>query len=164
MIEVWVYLYTCLVTRAVHLELMQDISAQQFLLGFRRFIARYGKPKMVIFDSASHFKLAAETVDKLWTNILKENKVVSYSAIENIQWKFIVELAPWIGGFFERLVGLVKRLLRKAIGRICLINEQLLTLLKEAKAVVNSRPLVYVGNDINSYVTLTVLTPSHFCH
>ena len=157
--KVWVCLYTCLVTRAVHLELMQDMSTQHFLLGFRRFIARHGKPNKVLSDNASHFKLAAETVDKLWTNILQENDVVSYVANENIQWKFIVELAPWMGGFYERLVGLVKRSLRKAIGRICLTNEQLLTLLKEAEAVVNSRPLVYVGNDINSYVTLT---PSHF--
>ena len=146
-------------TREVHLELMQDMSAQQFFLGFSRFIARHGKPNMVISDNVSHFKLAAETVDNLWTNILKENEVVSYVAIENIQWKFIVELAPWMGGFYERLVGLVKRLLRKAIGRFCLTNEQLLTLLNEAEAVINSRPLVYAGNDINSYVTLT---PSHF--
>lgn len=90
---------------------------------------------------------------------MTENDVQAYVANENIQWKFIVKLAPWMGGFYERLVGLVKRSIRKAIGRICLTNEQLLTLLKEAEAVVNSRPLVYVGNDINSYVTLT---PSHF--
>ena len=61
--------------------------------------------------------------------------------------------------FYERLVCLVKRSLRKAIGRICLTNEQLLKVLKEAEAVFNSRPLVYVGNVINSYVALT---PSHF--
>ena len=125
--KVWVCLFTCLVTRAVHLELMQDMSAQQFLLGFRRFIATYGKPNKVISDNTSHFKLAAETIDRLWTNILKETDVVSYVANENIQWKFIVELASWMGGFYERLVGLVKRSLRKAIGRICLTNEQLLT-------------------------------------
>lgn len=157
--KAWVCLYTCLVTRAVHLELMQDMSAYQFLLGFRRFIAQHGKPTKVISDNASQFKLAADTVDKLWRDILLENDVVSYAANEKIQWKFIVELAPWMGGFYERLVGLVKRSLRKAIGKVCLTNEQLLTLLKEAEAVVNSRPLVYVGSDINSYVTLT---PSHF--
>ena len=70
-------------TRAVHLELMQDMSAQQFLLGFRRFIARHGKPNKVISDNASHFKLAAETIYRLWTNILKENDVVSYVATSN---------------------------------------------------------------------------------
>ena len=64
-----------------------------------------------------------------------------------------------MGGFYERLVGIVKRSLRKAIGKVCLTSEQLLTILEEAKAVINSRPLVYVGEDINSYMTLT---PAHF--
>ena len=152
------FAYSCSVTRAVHLELMQDMSAYQFLLGFRRFKARHGKPNKVISDNASQFKLAVDTISKLWADILTENDVLSYVANENIQWKFIVELAPWMCEFYERLVGLVKRSLRKTIGKILLKNEQLLTLLKKAEAVINSRPLVYVGNDINSYVALT---PSH---
>ena len=56
-------------------------------------------------------------------------------------------------------MALAKRSLRKAIVKVCLTNVKLLTLLKEAEAVVNSRPLAYVGDDINSYVTLT---PEHF--
>ena len=64
-----------------------------------------------------------------------------------------------MGGFYERLVGLVKRSLRKTLGKVCLTNEQLLTVLKEAEAVINSRPLTYVGDDINSFMTLT---PAHF--
>ena len=110
-------------TRAIHLELMKDKTAYQLLLGFRRFIARHGKPNKVISDNASQFKLAADTVAKLWRDILMENDLVSYAANENIQWKFIVELAPWMGGFYERLVGLVKRSLRKAIGKVCLTND-----------------------------------------
>ena len=53
----------------------------------------------------------------------------------------------------------MERTLRKAIGRTSLTNEQLLTVLKESEAVVNSRPLVYAGNDIQSHITLT---PAHF--
>ena len=64
-----------------------------------------------------------------------------------------------MGGFYERLIGLVKRSLRKAIGQLCLTNDQLLTVLKEAEAIINSRPLVYMGDDINSGITLT---PAHF--
>lgn len=156
--KVWVCLYTCLVTRAIHLELMYDMTTQQFLLGFRRFAARHGKPNRIISDNAAQFKLASDTISKLWGQILTEEDTVSYAANENIQWNFTVELAPWMGGFYERLVGIVKRSLRKALGKVCLSNEQLLTILKEAEAVINSRPLVYVGNDINSYMTLT---PAH---
>ena len=55
-----------------------------------------------------------------------------------------------MGRFYERMVGLVKRTLRKTIGKASLANEQLLIVLKEAEAVVNSRPLVYIGDDIQS--------------
>ena len=157
--KVWVCLYTCLVTRAIHLELMSDMSTEQFLLGFRRFLSRHGKIKEIISDNASQFKLASNIIDKVWRQILTEKDVLSYAANESIRWKFIIQHAPWMGGFYERLIGLVKRCLRKAIGKLCLTYEQLLTVLKEVEAVINSRPLVYVEDDINSNITLT---PSHF--
>ena len=103
--KVWVCLYTCLVVRSVHLELMYDMSAYHFFLGFRRFIAQHGKPCKIISDNAAHFKLASDTIDKIWGRILTEEDTVSYSANQNIQWTFTVELAPWMGGYYERLVG-----------------------------------------------------------
>ena len=157
--KVWVCLFTCLVARAIHLELMSDMSTEQFLLGFRRFLSQHGKPKEIISDTASQFKLASDIIEKVWRQILSEKDVLSYAANESIKWKFIVKLAPWMGGFYERLIGLVKRSLRKAIGKLCLTYDQLLTILKEVEAVVNSRPLVYIEDDINSSMTLT---PSHF--
>ena len=63
------------------------------------------------------------------------------------------------GWVYERLVGLVKRALRKTLGKKLLTLIQMQTLIKEVEAVLNSRPLVYVGEDINSRVTLT---PGHF--
>ena len=73
--------------------------------------------------------------------------MLSYVAKEHIQWKFIVELVPWMGGIYERLVKFVKRSLREAMGKILLNNEQLSTFFKEAEAMINSRPLVYVRKD-----------------
>lgn len=78
---------------------------------------------------------------------------------KGIKWKFITELAPWIGGFYERLVGLVKRSLRKSLSRRLVTDVQLITVLKEIEATISSRPLVYVGDHVNSMITLT---PSHF--
>ena len=60
-----------------------------------------------------------------------------------------------MGGFYERLVGLVKQALRKSIGKICLNIVQLETILTEIEAVINSRPLVYVGADLKSGFALT---------
>lgn len=99
-----VCLFTCLVTRAVHLELIQNMSTEQFLLAFRRFLSRHGKPKEIISDNAPQFKLASETFEQLWGKVVTHDDVLSYIANEGIQWKFIVELAPWMGGFYERLV------------------------------------------------------------
>ena len=89
--KVWFCLYTCLVTRAIHLELMYDMTTQQFLLGLRRFMARHGKPNRIISDNAAQFKLASDTIRKLWGQILTEEDTVSYAANENIQWIFTVE-------------------------------------------------------------------------
>jgi len=77
-----------------------------------------------------------------------------YLANEAIKWNFIIELAPWMGGFNERLNGVVKQSLRKSIGKICLIMVQLEIIVKEVEAVVNSWPLVYVGADFSSGFTL----------
>ena len=117
------------------------------------------KPKKVISDNAAHFKLASDTIYSLWGKLLTEDDVMSYATNQNSYWDFNVGLAPWMGEFYERLVGMVKRSLRKALGKACLTSEQALTLLKEAEAVINSRPLKYVGDDVHSFVTLT---PAHF--
>ena len=80
---------------------------------------------------------------------------MSYVSNAGIKWRFNVQLAPWI---YEMLIGLVKRSLRKTIGRQLLTTVQLQTLLK-IESVLNSRPLVYVGDDINSNIPIT---PAHF--
>lgn len=79
--------------------------------------------------------------------------------LTGIKWTFIVELAPWIGRFYERLVGIVKCVLQKLIDRKSLTDVPLHTILKEAESVFNLRPLVYVGENLDASITLT---PSHF--
>jgi hypothetical protein len=135
------------------------MSSEEFILAFRRFISQRGVPNAIISDNALQFKTASAAIDLLWNKVLKCEDVLNYMAEKRIRWHFIVERAPWYGGFYERLVGLVKRSLRKTLGRKLLTLIQLTTVLKEVEAIVNSRPLVYVGNDINSNITLT---PNHF--
>ena len=143
----------------MHLELIETMSAEGFLLSVRRFIARRGKPKLIISDNASQIKLGNEVIENIWKNATGNTNVQSYISNECIKWKYTVAYAPWQGGFYERLVGLTKRSLRKALGRIRATKEHLLTLIQEIEAVINSRPLMYVDDDINSQ---EALTPSHF--
>ncbi|GFX35699.1 integrase catalytic domain-containing protein [Trichonephila clavipes] len=78
---------------------------------------------------------------------------------KGIHWKFIVELAPWWGGFYERLVKTIKDPLRKILGRALLTFEELSTILSEVEVIVNHRPLTYVENDPGEPEPLT---PAHF--
>ena len=92
---------------------MHNLSTEERLMGLRRFIASRGKPDDIISDNAMQFKLASETVNIIWQRVLKCPDVQNYASETGISWKFIVELAPWMGGFYERLVGLVKRSLSR---------------------------------------------------
>jgi hypothetical protein len=158
LIKNWICLFTCTNIRAIHLELVVNMTTDSFLMCLRRFMARRGKPAMMISDNANQFKLGSSVVDKIWNSITHHSDVQSYIANKGIKWKFVLEYAPWKGGFYERLVGITKRSLRKSLGKSKVNEQQLATILVETEAVINSRPLVYVENDINS----RALTPAHF--
>ncbi|MCP4486957.1 MAG: transposase family protein, partial [Gammaproteobacteria bacterium] len=130
----WVCLFTCLVTRAVHLEPVSDMTAQEFLSSLRRFIARRGQPVKVLSDNAPHFKLTNDTLHYVWSSISQDATVLNYCSQEGIDWQFITQYAPWKGGVYERLVGTVKSTLKRAIGRKLLTKSEFHTLLCEAEA------------------------------
>ena len=73
-------------------------------------------------------------------------------------WKFNLARTPWWGGFFERMVALVKGCLRKVLGTAKLNKEELLTTLVEVHGTLNSRPLTYVYED---EMNVDLLTPAH---
>lgn len=154
----YIVLFTCSVTRAVHLELVSDMSSAAFLLAFRRFIARRGLPRTIYSDNALTFKRTSRELQKIW-KVLQEDGFQDFIANQRIRWKFIVQAAPWWGGWWERLIGTVKTALRKVLGRSCLSSEELSTILTEVEAVLNSRPLTYSDNDPSEP---TAITPAHF--
>ena len=73
------------------------MTAEQFLLALRRFIARRGKLTQIILDNAPQFKLAKTAIDKAWKGTISHHEVQSYTANQGTEWNFIVELAPWMG-------------------------------------------------------------------
>ena len=158
-LKYWVCLFTCVTTRAIHLELVEGMSAEQFLFALRRFIARRGKPNQIILDNAIQFKAAKDAVDLAWEATVKDPTVHSYLADQRIVWSFIIELSPWMGGFYERLVGTTKMALKKSIGKLRLTSTQLQTVLAEIEATLNSRPLIYISGELDDQ---TIITPGHF--
>ncbi|GFW47307.1 integrase catalytic domain-containing protein [Trichonephila clavipes] len=110
--KVWIVLYTCAINRALHLELVSSLSTDAFLLSFCLFVARRGRPLIVYSDNGTNFRGAYnELVDIDW------NEVSRYAEILRITWKFIPPTAAWWGGFWERLVRAVNKLLRRTLGK-----------------------------------------------
>ncbi|GFW07454.1 integrase catalytic domain-containing protein [Trichonephila clavipes] len=100
----WILILTCAVYRAIHLELLTSVSTESFLLGLSRFIARRGRPSVIYSDNDTNFKGAYRLYQKVNLEKLK-----NVEELNPISWKFIPPQVPWWGGFWERLIGPVKR-------------------------------------------------------
>ena len=105
-----------------------------------------------------------ETVKKIPSKILSDNgtQFVAeltqlFASNKSIDWQFNVPAAPWWGGLFERMIRMVKRCLKKVVGKARLNYEQMLTLLQEIETVINNRPLTFVYNE----PCVEALTPNH---
>lgn len=146
-------MFTCLVTRAIHLDNVCDLSTDTFLQCLKRFAARRGLPRKILSDNGKTFKAAAKFLSVLF----KDETIQEHLANRGCQWTFNVECAPWWGGVFEWMVRSTKRCLRKVVGRANFTRDELLTAVVEIEAVINSRPLLYVSfTDFEE-----PLTPSH---
>ncbi|XP_064462651.1 uncharacterized protein LOC135373366 [Ornithodoros turicata] len=152
--KVYIVVFSCAVTRAIHLELTIDMTAQTFLLAFRRFASRRGVPSTIYSDNAKTFRYCAKVLRALF-----DDSVQDHASSLRIQWKFIAEGAPWWGGFWERLIRTIKDALKRCLGRSSLCYEGLLTVLLEVEAAVNCRPLTQLADDTED---CEALTPSHF--
>ena len=101
--KVYIALFSCCVTRAIHLELVEDLSTGAFIKAFRRFAGRRGTPVLIISDNAKTFEAADKALKKLYNHPEVANELSS----KMIEWKFNLERAPWWGGFSERIVGVL---------------------------------------------------------
>ena len=151
--KVWICLFTCCVTRAIHLELVPDMTTQTFIRCLKRFSARRGLPRRIISDNAKTFKAAA----RLITTICNHKEVKDYLSHVGAEWAFNLEKAPWWGGLFERMVKSTKRCLRKMVGQAKFSYDEMLTAIVEIEAIINSRPLTFLNSDDPE----EPLTPSH---
>lgn len=142
----YVLLLTCAVTRGVHLELTESVSAQDTVRALRRFMARRGKPAVVYSDNARGFVAASKQLADLMQP-------------DPVEWRFIAPRAPWWGGWWERLVRSVKSALKRSVGNRLLCRVELTTALTEIEAILNSRPLTFVGDEPDSSMPLS---PANF--
>jgi len=164
-------LFTCMASRAIHLERLSSMDTDSFLNAFRRFISRRGCPKKVWSDNGSNLIGGKAELEKGY------DQIENYCLKNRIQWSLIPPQAPHMGGLWERMVRTVKKVLLgildgKVVGRLS--DDMLETLLCESEFIVNSRPLTKVSDDVNDFQALTpnhllipkgqvVYSPGEFC-
>ncbi|KAI5727986.1 hypothetical protein M8J77_009660 [Diaphorina citri] len=152
--KVWICIFACAVYRAVRLELVWSLSTDSFIQALRRFISRQGRPEIVYSDCGTNFVGFDHASSKIdW------NEVSRYSSTKKIEWRFNPPSGPWWGGFYERLIGMMKQLLKRVLGKSRVTCEELLTMLSDCEAVMNSRPLSYMSEDKSE---TSFLTPAMF--
>ena len=68
--KLYVVIFTCAVTRAVHFELVSDMTTDEFIEAFKVFISRRGIPRVCYSDNAPMYKAAKKIVEKHWCDII----------------------------------------------------------------------------------------------
>ncbi|XP_053400480.1 uncharacterized protein LOC128557280 [Mercenaria mercenaria] len=150
----WAILFSCLYTRAVHVEVVEDMSASCFINALRRLIAFLGPVKEFYSDRETNFVGAASElgIDKICVedlHIFLEQQGL---------WYFNTPHSSHMNGAWERMIGLARRILESLLwDSKHLTPEVLCTLMAEVVCIINSRPITTVSDD----PTLpTILSPN----
>ncbi|XP_035218848.1 uncharacterized protein LOC118192066 [Stegodyphus dumicola] len=151
--KAWVVLFTCAVLQSNTFG-DRDILKCRLLCTRVEKIHRRGRPTVIYSDNGTNFIGVSCAL-----NQIEWQKIAALETLNPINWKFIPPTAAWWGGWWERLIRIVKNLLVRVLGKSSVTYEELLTVLCDAEATVNNRPLTYISNDADE---LRPLTPSNF--
>lgn len=162
LVKCYACIFVCFATKAVHIELVGDLTTVSFLNCLKRFVSRRGLCKTIYSDNGTNFIGAKGELKKnmIWIkNNIHCNEIRNFLLENDITWKLIPPRSPHFGGLWEAAVKSAKRLLTKVIGEAHLTYEQLYTVLCQIEGVLNSRPITPLSVDPSD---LTALTPGHF--
>ncbi|KYN07859.1 hypothetical protein ALC62_01165 [Cyphomyrmex costatus] len=160
--KAYISVFVCFSTKAVHLELMSDLTSNAFISALRRFISRRGRPACLYSDNGTVFVGAHNQLKEI-QDFLKTQQaqadIGQFLCKQEITWKFIPPNAPHFGGLWEGAVKSAKYHMARIVGKAHLNFEEMQTVLADIEAVLNSRPLTQLSNDPND---LSYLSPGHF--
>ena len=156
--KVWIVLFCCLRVRAIYLDIAKSLESKEFIEILQRFHAFYPTLKHLVSDQGTNLMGARNTLAHM--NEDWKSDIHHFLAPQGIEWSVIPPHAASMGGAWERLVGLVKRVLHSMVhGEMHF--EHLRTLVIVAAGILNRRPLVRPSGDSSDF---SPLTPMHFIH
>lgn len=156
----YISVFVCMATKAIHLELVHDLTTAAFIAALRRFTSRRGLCSDIYSDQGTNFKGASNELPRLLFKSQQESEELSRSlANDGIQWHFIPPHAPHFGGLWEAGVKSTKHHLRRIMGDAKLTFEEISTILTQIESCLNSRPICPMTNDVEDF---EALTPGHF--
>jgi hypothetical protein len=157
-----IIVWTCFSTRAVHLGVLRSLHTDSIIASLKEFCYRRGIPKSIYSDNHKSFRKCDRELARLWKNVDKDRiRRESLSLPEPIEWHFIVERAPWMGGIWERMVRSVKTALRSCLGQALVTRDELQLTIAGIEAQLNSRPLTHISSDPDDFMPIT---PAHLLY
>ncbi len=152
--KVYVCVFTCCVSRGVHLETTKSLDVEDFLMAFDNFSNRRGRPLKVVTDCGTNL-VAGERVLREALEGLDRARIGEYAVNKNIDWRFNVPGEPHQGGVFESMVKSSKRALKATLKNERLTIWEFQHALISAEGLVNSRPLTYQSNAPDDFRVIT---------
>ena len=152
-------LFTCLTTRAVHLETSYSLHTDSFINAFTRMKSKRGTPTYVISDNGTIF-VGAKRESRESVEAFDQDRIAHEIAPQyRIEWNFNPPSAPHFGGVFEAMIKSAKKAIKAILGDADVFDEDLHTAICGAERLLNSRPINFVSADSND---LSPLIPNHF--
>ncbi|XP_015120964.1 uncharacterized protein LOC107043826 [Diachasma alloeum] len=156
----YIAVFVCFATKAVHLELVSDLTTEAYLAALNRFTAHRGVCSQLYSDNGTNFVGTSRALSEIFEFLTNnETELVERLAKQRISWSFIPPRSPHFGGLWEAAVKIMKRHLNTVTQGRVMTYEEYSTLLTEIEAILNSRPLTPLTNHPDD---LQVLNPAHF--
>ena len=153
--------FVCFITKGTHLEIVLDLTAESFIQALKRFIARRLHPNTIWSDNATNFHGSYNIImhqQELTFNDKDQLQINEFCTRQNLDWKFIPARSPHFGVLWESSVKSFKSHFRKIVNNNPLTYEEMLTLINQIEAILNSRPITPMSSNP---ADPQPLTPAH---